>query len=157
MLKPCLVLLAAGAIAGCSSQVSGSPMSTPPSAAPATSTAPTTTSVKVVSAETIRACRGLADDKQLAKFWKEVSNGATSMSTFIVDGAIFAVQRLELPAADPLVETSVAAAMRGAAEAAAKMRKEWAASARFNATAFRDVITPVVDACQAQGIDMAVL
>lgn len=148
-----LTLLSAAAIvgiAGCSGNSNVGEENPSSSEAPAATTEESSESADSISAETIAACRSLADDEGLAEFWREVANNGSASAPAAMR-AIGAVQRLELYTSDPEVAPDVQAAMKTATEAVAN-----GAMTPMDVDKFRGVVTPVVDACQAEDIDMSV-
>lgn len=150
-----LILLSAAAIvgvAGCSSR-SNTAEENPASSSsesPLTTIETSSESSDSISAETIVACRSLPDDEDLAEFWREIANNG-SASAVATMRAIGAVQRLELYTSDPEVDPDVQAAMKTATDAVS-----YGKMIPMDVDKFRDVITPVVEACEAEDVDMYV-
>ncbi len=101
-----------------------------------------------IHADTITACRSLADSEQLAAFWREVNNGRTP-SPIVAGHARMAVIQLGNYVDDPDVDPAVADAMAHAVVEVVGMTGK-----PLDVDEFRAAITPVVDACQALEVDM---
>jgi hypothetical protein len=149
-----LVALAILLLSGCSTGTRTN--APPPSTVTVTSAAPNTKAA--VSAETIAACRSLAEDKHLAAYWRLVgnANGKELPPSEEQHLALFAVERLDRFTKDPLVDDVVGSTMRAAARGADELSDEWVETGKLDPDRFRSLITPIVNACQAHEIDMSV-
>jgi hypothetical protein len=140
---------AAALVTGCSSG-DDAEAAPPPSRTPAS-----TTTADTANTVTTDACRSLADDQDLKKFWSDLANqGATTGAQGMLAG--MAVMRLGKYTPDPELAPPVADAMESAVTAVGDMNVERAAGAEFDVERFRNAITPVVTACEDAGVDMAV-
>lgn len=131
------------AIGACSSPTEGSPAPT------STKSTASSTAAQAVTAETIRACRALADDAGLADYWKKVANRQPDASSSMA--AANAVRGLEVYLPVREVDPTVVASMKSATDAIAE---DGTLPARPDE--FRSVITPIVEACRNLDINMAV-
>lgn len=135
------------AISGCSDEVDGAPAA---SITAITSSSARTAPVDSVTAETITACRDLAEDEGLAEFWSEIHNTGQASAVSYVKAAN-AIRDLELYTQDPAVEDEVQRTMRDATLAIAADP-----TLPTRVEEFREVISPIVYACQEEEIDMGV-
>jgi hypothetical protein len=154
-----LSIIAAFAVAllgGCSSADDAAKADASPRPAGATSSAaPSISASSPVSAATTEACRSLADDKDLAKFWHEVNNSPTVPGSLAIQ-ATTAVMNLGMYTADSTVEPAVSAAMAQAVTDMGVFNQEWSGGVAFDIERFRGIVTTVVTACEDAGVDMAV-
>ncbi|MGB3443970.1 MAG: hypothetical protein WBA97_34980 [Actinophytocola sp.] len=145
------IAAAAVLVTGCSTN--DNTAAAPPSSRSTSTTSET--SAAAANTTTTDACRSLADDQNLKKFWADLANqGATTGAQGMLAG--MAVMRLGKYTPDPDLDPAVADAMESAVTAVGDMNVERAAGAEFDVERFRDAITPVVAACQDAGVDMAV-
>ncbi|WP_424231822.1 hypothetical protein [Actinophytocola sp.] len=146
------IAAAAVLVTGCSTN-DDTEAAQPPSRS--TSTTPDTSAAPAADPVTTDACRSLADDQNLKKFWSDLANqGVTTGAQGMLAG--MAVMRLGKFTSDPDLDPAVADAMESAVTAVGDMNVERADGAEFDVEQFRDAITPVVTACQDAGVDMAV-
>jgi outer membrane murein-binding lipoprotein Lpp len=119
------------------------------------STSASSSSAPAADRATTEACRSLADDRDLAAFWRDIANtGTTTGARGMLAGA--AVMKLGAYTADPAVEPAVAAVMTTAVTEMGNLNQDIAGGAQFDVDRFRNIITPVVTACEQAGVDMAV-
>lgn len=128
--------------------------STTSSSPPAASTSSSTTTFAADDATT-EACRSLAEDEDLAEFWKQVNN-QPAVRGWVAMRASMAVMRLGKYTPDPAVESSVSTAMATAVTEMGNMNQEIADGGQFDIERFRGIVTPVVQACQNAGVDMSI-
>lgn len=146
----------AAVVTGCSSEPDTTPAAaTGPVTTSSTTAAETTATSPAANAVTTGACRSLADDEDLKKFWSDLANqGVTTGAQGMLAG--MAVMRLGTYTPDPALDPAVADAMESAITAVGDMNVARASGAEFDVEGFRGAITPVVTACQDAGVDMAV-
>lgn len=109
----------------------------------------TESTLQPVAAQTITACRALADNQRLADYWKRVADGTSDASARVA--AANAIRGLEVYLPMPDVDPSVVAAVKAATDAIAA---DGALPVRPDE--FKAIVTPIVDACRALDIDMTV-
>lgn len=147
--------LALFALAGCAGSPTEAAAPNSPPVSPTTSPGSTLRSSEPVSVETIAVCRGLAEDEDLKAFWSWVNAGGQGPDERQPD-ALRAVERVAKLTARTSVDKAVSSTLRSAASGSAAMRAEWVRSGNLDVERFRDLITPVVEACEAQDVDMSV-
>jgi hypothetical protein len=136
---------------------------TPEAATPTTASISVQPSTSPGNGPTEAACLKLAQDSDLAEFWRQVPKGPQVTAPFPVKGNLLlavrsglrAVASLDTTAAAPNVQAPVAEAMRTAAAQAAQMQHDVDLAGKFDTRAFTAMVTPVVTACQDAGVDMA--
>lgn len=151
-------LAAVALLAGCSSpeQSDASGPSTSASSEPVVTISSITSPPATAGQATTEACRALADDKELAAFWHDINNtGTTTGARGMLAGQ--AIMNLGLYSSNPAVDPTVSASMITAVTEMGNMNTEIADGvAKFDVQRFKEIITPVVNACMAAGVDMAV-
>jgi hypothetical protein len=145
-------------LAGCSSTDDTNSAADRPSTASSSTTTAVVVSSSTASAAdsaTTEACRALADDPNLAAFWSDINNTGTTTGARGQQAGM-AVMKLGAYTSDPAVDATVTTAMSTAVTEMGDMNQEIAAGTAFDVERFRNIITPVVTACQQAGVDMAV-
>jgi hypothetical protein len=155
-IRPVAYATAALAVTAALASCSGDSEAAPGTTTKTITASPTSGENEAISAETIIACRSLADDKNLAEFWHKVNN-SEAVYGWDAQPATMAVMQMDQYAADPDVDTAVADVMKTAVVEMGNMNEEMASgSTEFDIDRFRNIITPVVTACEDADVDMTV-